>query len=103
MIIKQIMEPKLIQTCLAVEVDGIRVDYRKTPSKFEYEFSVLLRTTNPVITRTMADEAIERVADMMCAQSYDHGSQWRRVCKETFTDKYGQYIAKIEFRIHDAG
>ena len=41
--IKQIINPsQIVQTGLAVEVDGIRVDYRRIPGKFAYEFTVSL-------------------------------------------------------------
>lgn len=100
-IIKQIInDSRMVQTGLAVYVDDIRVDY--TPLyNFGYEFTVEIGNGNTV---KEADEAIEAVVGAMISQSYDHGSRWCRVKKETSTeylDHYGIYKATVYFRIRD--
>lgn len=40
--IKQIINSsQIVQTGLAIEVDGIRVDYYRIPDKFAYKFTIL--------------------------------------------------------------
>lgn len=99
--IKQINNPgQIVQTGLAVEVDGIRVDYCRIPGKFAYEFTVLLpiyETLEP----NLIDAAIDQVISAMCDQSYDHGSEWKETgVRETAIDsRTGEYTATVYFRI----
>lgn len=102
--IKQIINPdKIVQTGLAVEVDGIRVDYRRIPGKFAYEFTVSF-LINETLDLNLIEDTIDQVVSAMCSQSYDHGSEWRETgVKETFIDtRTGIYTATVYFRIKDS-
>lgn len=100
--IKQIINPgKIVQTGLAVEVDGIRVDYRRIPGKFAYEFTIsLMETLDP----NLIEATIDQVVGAMCSQSYDHGSGWRETgVRETAIDsRTGEYTVTVYFRIKDS-
>lgn len=102
--IKQIINPsQIVQTGLAVEVDGIRVDYRRIPGKFAYEFTVSL-LINETLDLNLIEDTIDQVVGAMCSQSYDHGSEWRETgVKETAIDsRTGEYTATVYFRIKDS-
>lgn len=97
--IKQIINPgQIVQTGLAVEVDGIRVDYRRIPGKFAYEFIVSL-LINETIDPNLIEATIDQVVNAMCSQSYDHGFEWREIgVRETAIDsRTGEYIATVYF------
>lgn len=100
--IKQIINPgKIVQTGLAVEVDGIRVDYRRIPGKFAYEFTIsLMETLDP----NLIEATIDQVVNAMCSQSYDHSSGWRETgVRETAIDsRTGEYTVTVYFRIKDS-
>lgn len=100
--IKQIINPsQIVQTGLAVEVDGIRVDYRRIPGKFAYKFTIsVMETLDP----NLIEAAIDQVVGAMCNQSYDHGSEWRETgVRETAIDsRTGEYTATVYFRIKDS-
>lgn len=98
--IKQIIRPdQVVQTGLAVDVDGIHVDYRRVPGKFAYEFTVLSEQLQYLI-----DAAIDQVVSAMCSQSYDHGSEWREtgVRETSFDPQTGEYTVTVYFRIKDS-
>lgn len=100
--IKQIFNPgQIVQTGLAVDVDGIRVDYRKVPGEFAYEFTVLCEQS---FAPNSIDVAIDQVVSVMCSQSYDHGSEWRETgVRETSFDPWtGEYTVTVYFRIKDS-
>ena len=98
--IKQIIRPdQVVQTGLAVDVDGIHVDYRRVPGKFAYEFTVLSEQLQYLI-----DAVIDQVVSAMCSQSYDHGSEWREtgVRETSFDPRTGENIVTVYFRIKDS-
>lgn len=98
--IKQIINPgQIVQTGLAVEVDGIRVDYRRIPGKFAYEFMVSL-IINETIDSNLIEATIDQVVSAMCSQN----SEWRETgVRETAIDsRTGEYTATVYFRIKDS-
>lgn len=100
--IKQIIRPdQIVQTGLAVEVDGILVDYCKITGKFAYQFTILCEQSS--VTNT-DEAAIDQVIEAMLGQSYDHGSEWRETgLRETsFDPRTGQYTVTVYFRIKDS-
>lgn len=102
--IKQIINPgQIVQTGLAVEVDGIRVDYRRIPGKFAYEFMVSL-IINETLDPNLIEATIDQVVNSMCSQSYDHGFEWRETgVRETAIDsRTGEYTAIVYFRSKDS-
>lgn len=102
--IKQIINPgQIVQTGLAVEVDGIRVDYRRIPGKFAYEFIVSL-LINETIDPNLIEATIDQVVSAMCSQSYNLGSEWRETgVRETAIDsRTGEYTATVYFRIKNS-
>lgn len=104
--IKQIIdESKTVQTELAVEVDGTRIYYRRLTNTFGYTFWAIIDfKEDEETTIKEVDAAIDTVIATMCAQSYDHGSEWRLVQKEVNTDlldRFRQYLVTAYFRIKD--
>lgn len=102
--IKQIINPsQIVQTGLAVEVDGIRVDYRRIPGKFAYEFTVSL-SVYEIIDSNLIEDTIDQVVSAMCSQSYNHGAEWRKtgVRKTSFDPRTGEYTVTVYFRIKDS-
>ena len=100
--IKQIFNPgQIVQTGLAVEVDGIRVDYLKIPGKFAYQFTVFCEQSE--VTESV-NVAIDKVISAMCSQSYDHGSEWREtgVRETSFDPRTGEYTVTVYFRVKDS-
>ena len=100
--IKQIINPgQIVQTGLAVDVNGIRVDYRKVPGKFAYEFTVLCEQSS---APNSIDAAIDQVVGAMLGQSYDHGSEWKETGtrKISFDPRTGEYTVTVYFRIKDS-
>lgn len=73
MVHQLINEHEKVQTCLAVMVNDIRVDYMRLPNELSYIFIVLVGPYRPTVTE--ADAAIEEVTNAMMSQSYDHGSE----------------------------
>lgn len=104
--IKQIIdESKTVQTELAVEVDGTRIYYRRLTNNFGYTFWAIIGfKENEETAIKEVDAAIDTVIATMCAQSYDHGSEWRLVRKEVdihLLERYGQYQVTAYFKIND--
>ena len=98
MVHQLINEHEKVQTCLAVMVNDIRVDYMRLPNEMGYIFIVLVGPYGPTVTE--ADAAIA-----MMSQSYDHGSEWRIKNRETDTsmvERYGQYSVTVRFRVKDS-
>ena len=104
--IKQIInESQTVQTTFAVDVNGRQVTYEKLNNEFGY----ILHTVNGVnedkeTAIKESDAAIDTVIETMCAQSYDHGSEWRLVRKEVdihLLERYGQYQVTAYFKIND--
>ena len=102
--IKQIINTsQIVQTGLAVEVDGIRVDYRRIHDEFAYKFTLLLPIYE-TIDSNLIEATIDQVVSAMCGQSYDHGAEWREtVVRETSFDPWtGEYTVIVHFRIKDS-
>lgn len=99
--IKQIINPnQIVQTGLAVEVDGIRVDYRRLPGKFAYEFIINLYIIGEELRPNLIEAAIDQIVGAMCDQSFDHGSEWRETGIRTtsFDPRTGEYTVTVYFR-----
>lgn len=104
--IKQIIdESKTVQTELAVEVDGTHIYYKELTDNFGYIFWAIIDFKEDEETAIKeSDAAIDTVIETMCAQSYDHGSEWRLVQKEANTDlldRFGQYLVTAYFEMKD--
>lgn len=100
--IKQIINSsQIVQTGLAVEVDGIRVDYRRIPGKFAYKFTVSVMET---LDLNLIEAAIDQIVGAMCDQSFDHGSEWRETGIRTtsFDPRTEEYTVTVYFRIKDS-
>ena len=103
MVHQLINEHEKVQTCLAVMVNDIRVDYMRLPNEMDYIFIVLVGPYGPTVTE--ADAAIEEVTNAMMSQSYDHGSEWRIKNRETDTsmvERYGQYSVTVRLGVKDS-
>lgn len=103
--IKQIINPnQIVQTELAVEVDGIRIDYRRIPGKFAYEFMIIPYEIDEKLNPNFIEAVIDQIVGAMCNQSYDHGSEWREtgIRKTSFDPRTGEYTVTIYFRIKDS-
>ena len=103
MVHQLINEHEKVQTCLAVMVNDIRVDYMRLPNEMGYIFIVLVGPYGPTVTE--ADAAIEEVTNARMSQSYDHGSEWRIKNRETDTsmvERSGQYSVTVRFRVKDS-
>lgn len=87
-----------IPTKLRLKIDDKDVIYKRSHNEFAYEFEVY--------GINAADEGLEvvkRLSEIMCDQSYDHGSEWR-VTKTEQTKELGFNSAtwKVSFRIRDS-
>lgn len=106
MISQVIDRSKIVQTELTVDVGNIRVDYTRLVDTFGYAFWVVIGITEDEEAAVKeADTAIDTIIETMCAQSYDHGSEWRLVRKEVNTDlldRYGLYRVTAYFRVKDS-
>lgn len=102
--IKQIInKSQIVQTGLAIEVDGIRVDYYRVPNKFAYKFTIVL-PLHETIDSNLVEATIDKVVSAMCSQSYDHGAEWREtgVRETSFDPLTGEYAVIVYFRIKDS-
>lgn len=98
--IKQIINnSQIVQTGLAIEVDGIHVDYCRIHDKFAYKFTIY-----ETIDSNLIEATIDQVVSAMCDQSYDHGAEWRETgVRETSFDPWtGEYTVIVYFRIKDS-
>lgn len=89
-----------IPTELRLKVDGKQVTYRRLQDAFGYDFCFYSGET--------VEEAMDitkELAEIMCAQSYDHGSEWRIVSMEPVQQceryKIGETI-RVLFRVRDS-
>ena len=93
-----IPKSETIPTRLVLKVDGEHVVYRHLHNQFGYDFEYL------DISEERAVEITKQLADIMCSQSYDHGSQWRVVSiapvEQDERYKIGPII-RVLFRIRD--
>ena len=97
--IKQVFQKNQIQTCLELDVNGIRVSYYKNPEAFQFIFKIY----QEVPTQDAADAVIE-IVRTLCYQSYDHGAEWRQVGRTEYEapSEYKYYHTfKVDFRIRD--
>lgn len=102
--IKQIINPdQIVQTGLAVEVDGIRVDYRRLPGKFAYEFIIIPCIIGEELRPNLIEAAIDQIVGAMCDQSFDH-AKWRETGIRTtsFNPRTEEYTVTVYFRIKDS-
>jgi hypothetical protein len=104
--IKQIInESQTVQTTFAVDVNGRQVTYEKLNNEFGYILYTVIGVNEDKETAIKeSDAAIDTVIETMCAQSYDHGSEWRLVQKEANTDlldRFGQYLVTAYFEMKD--
>ena len=101
--IKQVLrEDEIVQTGLAVDVDGTRV-YYKREDDFSYLFWFTLDDT---MTAEDCKEIIDKIVNAMEHQSYDHGAEWRETYRQASFDEmehYGTYSCRVYFRVRDAG
>ena len=101
--IKQILNPdEVVQTRLAVDVNGVRVDYKREED-FSYLFWLFLDDN---MTAEDCEKIIDEVVFEMEEQSYDHGAQWRESYRQASFDemeRYGTYSCRVYFRVRDAG
>lgn len=101
--IKQILNPdEVVQTRLAVDVNGVRVDYKREED-FSYLFWFFLDDN---MTAEDCEKIIDEVVFEMEEQSYDHGAQWRESYRQASFDemeRYGTYSCRVYFRVRDAG
>ena len=99
--IKQILNPgQIIQTELAVDVDGIRVNYYRLPG-FIYLFAITCEQSQ---VTNVEVEAVNQVIETMISQSCDHGFEWREtgVRDTSFNPRTGVYTVTVYFRITDS-
>lgn len=101
-----IPESETIPTKLRLLVEkeddkDITISYKRLENEFGYEFEVY-----DTLSVVEADQIINQVVQMMCNQSFDHGSEWRMKSIEriksdiNFAYSYVGYIVK--FRIKDS-
>ena len=89
-----------IPTGLRLYVDGTYVRYEHLPGEFGYDFIF-----GSDMTLEHAMDITKKLANIMCSQSYDHGSQWRITSIEE-VEQEGHYkighIIRVKFRIRDS-
>lgn len=98
--IKQIINPnQIVQTGLAVEVDGIRFDYRRIPGKFAYEFTVNPCIIGEKLNPNFIEAAIDQIVEAMCEQNLDRGFEWEEVGirKTSFDPRTSEYSVIVYF------
>lgn len=99
--IKQILNPgQIIQTELAVDVDGIRVNYYRLPG-FIYLFAIICEQSQ---VTNVEVEAVNQVIETMISQSCDHDFEWREIgVRDTsFNPRTGIYAVTVHFRIKNS-
>ena len=101
MTIRQLYQKSnIVQTRLAVEVMGIRINYYQLDEGLKYEFNVACD-----VPFNDARQAVLEVVGAMESQSFDHGAQWRRTSfeEEECTDPRNFYHRfKVGFRVRDS-
>lgn len=97
--IKQIIADEIIQTKMALDVDGLIVSYRKCED-FSYEF---WWTLNDDMTADDCKDIIDRIVSLMESQSYDHGASWREIYRKANFEDEWTYTCRVYFRKRDAG
>lgn len=99
--IKQIINPdQIVQTGLAVEVDGIRVDYRRLPGKFAYEFIIIPCIIGEELRPNLIEAAIDQIVGAMCEQSLGRGFEWKDTGIRTtsFDPRTEEYSVTVYFK-----
>lgn len=84
-------------TNLRLLVDGIHVYYERLKDAFGYKFEVFTKDADKAM------EIVDKVADIMCSQSYDHGAQWRVTSVKLIEQGIMSSIIEVRFRVRDAG
>lgn len=91
-----------IPTQLRLQInENIDVVYKRSPSSLAYEFSFLKNQ----VFQQQAYQLTTELADILCEQSYDHGSEWRVTATEQIFDMHEfdiYYTFKVHFRIKDS-
>jgi hypothetical protein len=83
----------------------MQVIYSRVENEFAYIFTfyhVFLWQENTI---HCCHEAVERIASLMCSQSYDHGASWRTTNIQYLSDTSDEHSSsfKVNFRKRDAG
>lgn len=96
-----IPEDQIIPTELRLKKGKIQIYYERLDDKFGYEFKLY-----EIDSKEQGENIVKDIANIMCNQSYDHGSEWRITnieCIE-FSDDYWSKSGKwqVTFRIKDS-
>ena len=96
-----IPEGKIIPTKLRLKKDKVHIYYKELDDKFGYEFKLY-----EIDSKEQGENIVKDIANIMCNQSYDYGSEWRIVNIECikFNDNYWSKSGKwqVTFRIKDS-
>lgn len=92
----EVPEDKLIPTELRIKKDGVLVVYRRCTNEFAYIFEVYNNKDKS------NESVISEIVSLMCAQSFDHGQEWRHVSTEQINKDYVDNQYKVTFRIKDS-
>ncbi len=94
---------EIIPTKLRVIIDDDQrkeIIYTPVQGRFAYDFhAVCIDDVNEVF------DIVNKIVDIMCSQSYDHGAEWREVSKEVIPQKErykSGTIVRVTFRIKDS-
>lgn len=95
-----IPDSEVVPTKLRLLVDGKHIPYTKLTNQFGYDFEF-----NNGETDAEAFELANYLAQIMCDQSYDHGSEWRvtsiTLLEQSERFKIGE-IVRVLFRVKDS-
>ena len=96
-----IPEGQIIPTELRLKKGKVHIYYKSLNDRFGYEFKLY-----EIDSKEQGKNIIKDIANIMCNQSYDHGSEWRIAnieCIE-FSDNYWSKSGKwqVTFRIKDS-
>lgn len=98
--ITQLYADKQVQTGMAVEVDGVVVEYCELPDTYGYRFFVDVSAGD--ISVGEACKKVMEVVGTMMSQANNKGSNWRVsriVADESRMEMHGQYFVDVEFCI----
>lgn len=96
-----IPEGQIIPTELRLKKGKTHIYYKELDDKFGYEFKLY-----EIDSKEQGENIVKDIANIMCNQSYDHGSEWRTTnieCIE-FNDNWWSKSGKwqVTFRIKDS-
>ena len=81
--------------------DTIQVNYKRLTDKFGYEFEIYKAESIE-----QATAIVEKIAEIMESQSYDHGQEWRKTeivaLNSDMKEWYEPHIFNVCFRIKDS-